>query len=688
MIEHRNQTLLKRIVFAGLLLTLMIGGVWAPHPTVNAQDNPNLLTNGGLERPYYGQASATQTAPQGWTLWVGGGNPEAFPHNDPVQVLDGADSWNIHQGYTAFIAAGYQRVGGLTQGDALEMSAYGWAYTCNDTTNSCVIPEAPYRRSDTAAGVSMKVGIDPTGGTDPYAASVQWSGSAAPYDQWARLSVSAAAQGDTVTVFLFASQQAGLALNNVYWDNASLVRTNGVTVNASGTPIAAAPAQQAVFSVAQPPRPDGSIIHTVRQGDTLSGITYAYSEYGVTIQSIADLNEAIETNTRFLTVGQQIVILPPGSVDPETGDLLSPGQTLPTAVTNSGTPASGTTPAAPSANDPDAQSTRIPTPTPMSALPATPTLAPQVTAAPTVTRSMGWLRPLPAVPPQPVSMAEPADEVAQAIPTHDADASRQLPLALDSAADESASDATAEPPLGAAVALAPTATIPFEAAIATATPQVPIEAPTQADAVPSQPTALPPTVVDEAAAQPSATPQVVAAAADLTNGKVCVTMYVDANQNLVRDADEVALPQGEVSIGDETGSAENQTYTQAADPLCIDLLPGRYTVAASVPEGYGLTTTNSVSVQVAGGRDVLVMFGGVENPQPTAAPQAVADTGRASDDTNGAAAPQLEADSATRTNKPLADSISDNIGLILIGLAGLIVVGSGTLFLLMRRPER
>ncbi|HML22989.1 MAG TPA: LysM peptidoglycan-binding domain-containing protein [Aggregatilinea sp.] len=412
MIHYRYRTSLHRALLAGILLAaILTGGVFMPHHTAHAQDTTNLLTNGGLERPYYGQASATQTAPQGWTLWVGGGNPEAFPHNDPVQVLDGSDSWNIHQGYTAFIAAGYQRVGGLSQGDALEFTAYGWAYTCNDTTNSCVIQEAPYRRSDTAAGVSMKVGIDPTGGTDPYAGTVQWSGSAAPYDQWARLSVSAAAQGDTVTVFMFASQQAGLALNNVYWDKASLIRTNGVTVNASGTPVAAtAVQQQVVFTSAQPPQTDGSIIHTVQQGDTLSGIAYAYAEYGVTIQSIADLDPVIEPNTRFLTVGQKIMILPPGSVDPETGDLLAPGQTLPTAA-----PTGADTTPVPAATDPDAQSTRIPTPTPLSAQLPTPTPAPQVTATPTEIRSMGWLRPLPTVPPQPISRAEPVQEVAQAI---------------------------------------------------------------------------------------------------------------------------------------------------------------------------------------------------------------------------------------------------------------------------------
>ncbi len=655
-------------MLAGLLLVALVaGGVASPRGAF-AQDNPNLLTNGSLENPYYGQAAATQTAPQGWTLWVGAGSPEAFPHNDPVQVLNGSVSWNIHQGYVAFTVAGYQRVSGLSQGDALELSAYGWAYTCNDTTTSCVIPEAPYRRSDTAAGVSMKVGIDPTGGTDPYAGTVQWSGAAAPYDQWARMAVSAAAQGDTVTVFLFATQQAGLALNNVYWDNASLVRTNGVTVNASGTPVAAAPEQQAVFSAAQPPQADGSIVHTVQQGDTLSGIAYAYSQYGVTIQTIAELDPVIEPNTRFLTVGQKIQILPPGSVDPETGELLGPGQTLPSASA-SGTPGTAAT-QAPSANNPDAQSTRIPTPTPISAQPATPTPAPQVTAAPTAIRSLGWLPPLPTPLPPPVSMAVPSEQ------GETTTTSRTLPLGLNPSDDEVAAevteDVTEAAAQGAAVALAPTATatIPLEAAVATATPQIPT-----ASATPQI------TLVD--AVQPSPTPQAVAANA---SGTVCVTLYEDANRNLIRDADEVTLPQGDVSIDGDTGSTGSQPYTQAADPLCVEVQPGRYTVAATVPDGYELTTSAAVPVEVGSGRDVLVMFGGAADAQPTAVAQAASSADHAASDTDTAASPAT--DDTTRQKKPLADSISDNIGLILIGLAGILVVGSGTLFLVLRRPER
>jgi hypothetical protein len=330
---------------AATAIVLLAVSVWTlTQPALARQDGPNLLTNGSLERPFYGQGSPTRTVPQGWNLWVGAGAPDAFPHTDPVQILDGEVSWNIKQGYTVFTAAAYQTVGGLTAGDAVKLTGYGWVYTCNDTTNSCIIENPPYRQSDTSAGASLKVGIDPKGGTNPVSADVVWSAAAAPYDQWVEMSVSATAEGGSVTVFLYMTQSAGLAMNNVYWDKISLVRTDAAAV---AEPTSA----EVPFVVPQNVRPDGSIVHIVQAGDTLSSIAYAYSEYGVTNESIAALNDGMKANTRFLQLGQEVMILPPGSVDPATGQLLSPG-----AVVSTPTPTTSSAAAA---------ATIVPTPTAM-----------------------------------------------------------------------------------------------------------------------------------------------------------------------------------------------------------------------------------------------------------------------------------------------------------------------------------
>jgi LysM repeat protein len=315
-----NKMIKRRYLWAiGLLLIVaLIGGTWSFQRTVSAQNGGNLLTNGSFEPPYAGQGSSTRTVPQGWTLVVATGSPDAFPHNDPLQVLDGTVSWNIKQGYVAFKAFGYQQIGGLKDGDVLRAAAYGWVYTCNDTTTSCVIPNPPYRQSDQGAGAQLMVGIDPKGGTDPKADSIKWSAPASPYDQWMEMSVTATAQGNTVTVFLSMKQSNGLAINNVYWDKASLVRTESKP-DATATPV------QVPFVKPQKVRDDGSIIHVVKANDTLSSIAFAYQEYGVTNESIAELNPPMKPNTRVLQIGQEIVILPPGSVDPKTGKLIPPG---------------------------------------------------------------------------------------------------------------------------------------------------------------------------------------------------------------------------------------------------------------------------------------------------------------------------------------------------------------------------
>jgi hypothetical protein len=69
----------------------------------------------------------------------------------------------------------------------------------------------------------MKVGIDPTGGTNPWSGSIVWSGEQNPLDTWALLAVEAVAQGSSVTVYTYSAPPWPTKHNDVYWDDAALV---------------------------------------------------------------------------------------------------------------------------------------------------------------------------------------------------------------------------------------------------------------------------------------------------------------------------------------------------------------------------------------------------------------------------------------------------------------------------------
>ena len=68
-----------------------------------------------------------------------------------------------------------------------------------------------------------KVGIDPTGGTDPHSPDVVWCEDV--WDNYATflpLTIGAVSQADHVTVFTFTHYKWALDWNDVYWDDAEL----------------------------------------------------------------------------------------------------------------------------------------------------------------------------------------------------------------------------------------------------------------------------------------------------------------------------------------------------------------------------------------------------------------------------------------------------------------------------------
>ena len=91
-------------------------------------------------------------------------------------------SWHLRQDGSVFTAAGYQQVSEIAPGTASEPSRTA----LRQPDVATVAPSLrPYAQSDETVGITLRVGIDLTGGLDPLSCRAVLA-DAAPYDQWQR----------------------------------------------------------------------------------------------------------------------------------------------------------------------------------------------------------------------------------------------------------------------------------------------------------------------------------------------------------------------------------------------------------------------------------------------------------------------------------------------------------------------
>jgi murein DD-endopeptidase MepM/ murein hydrolase activator NlpD len=275
----------------------------------------NLLRDGDFEGEYTGRGRGDLNIPADWGLWFTEAPrteawmnlpPVAFPHRGPdPNPQNGALAMNFNKGFATYTAAIYQQVA-VPANANVTGSAFGFLRTCN-------IPQGADKcGSAVESGAYMRVGIDVRGGTNPLDPGIIWSGQARPHDRWEQMTVTATAQGGTVTLFLFTTQQWPAQLNNAYWDNASLTvgGAGGVAPagGAPGTPLpppTATPVPFVPFVNPQNAQADGSIVHVVGSGDTVDSIAFAY---GVSRSQILELNNIGEP--RLIQIGQRLIIQP------------------------------------------------------------------------------------------------------------------------------------------------------------------------------------------------------------------------------------------------------------------------------------------------------------------------------------------------------------------------------------------
>ena len=356
--HNRLQAALIVVACAVLLPALASAGPAALPPN---QGGPELLKNPGLDGPAFqpqccgadGQPINKVLVAEGWTAWWLDLPPAYVVAPDNCEkeskwscywvrpeFVDSARTGvasRIRSGGNAqtYFSSGYmheaglyQRVTGITPGTRLSFSVYMSAWICMEDS-AC--PGGLV--SDQPSTMHMRVGLDPTGGTDPFSANIVWSGEMDSFDRWSQYSVEAIVQADSVTVFTHSRPEwmARRSHNDVYVDEASLVKVGEGTVAVTATatsstgpeqptptsqpdavqptstpataPVTQTPAATGTPVATRTPRPDGAVVHVVQSGDTLYGISL---QYNVPLDDLYKLNNL--TRESILSVGQEIVV--------------------------------------------------------------------------------------------------------------------------------------------------------------------------------------------------------------------------------------------------------------------------------------------------------------------------------------------------------------------------------------------
>lgn len=250
----------RQKAFSLLLISLFFLLSWS---ITNAQ-NTNLLSNPGFENPYVGVGGEPpRQVAQGWSPWhvARTGDMPSFQNTQPEYSPTAPDTSRIRSGnnaqaYSSFFATHdggvFQRVTGITSGTELRFSVY--AYVWSTTFDDRGISEED-------GDVVLRVGIDPTGGTDGTSSNIVWSTPVEQYDAYREYSVIAIASGSAVTVFVRSTVGFPVQHSNIYLDDAVLAPTT-ISGPATNTAVAAAPTNTSAPPTAVPSATSTSVPQT------------------------------------------------------------------------------------------------------------------------------------------------------------------------------------------------------------------------------------------------------------------------------------------------------------------------------------------------------------------------------------------------------------------------------------------
>jgi hypothetical protein len=190
----------------------------------------NLLVNGDFEAGFRDVPPSSRLA-VGWERWFVQGIEPGFNHEPEYQpewiwapshqVLHGDFAQKYFNNFATHTGGIYQRVI-VPRGSRVRVSVWVkvWSSDCGDP---CISPLEPCNEKGNSNGnYRVSIGIDPTGGTDALADTVEWTEPVLRYDEWFQLSITTTAQAGAVTVFTRGEAEFRVANNFSFWDDARL----------------------------------------------------------------------------------------------------------------------------------------------------------------------------------------------------------------------------------------------------------------------------------------------------------------------------------------------------------------------------------------------------------------------------------------------------------------------------------
>ncbi len=269
---------------------------------------PNLLNNAGFDGAL--TAGGGGAIPNGWAMW---GTAESDKESLSALVRSTPYSWRLRKEHGVFTGGGFQTVS-VQPGATYRFSIYALIFTCDDEQYVCRNEQGTF--SDTSSGGRVRVGIDPTGGSNPSSNAIVWSGFRSPFT-WGTfeyLSVEARASGSQLTVFTYYTADKSMLIHDVFWDDASLVAI-------AAPPPTQAPVTSAPIETDPEIAGDGAQVHVVRPGENLWAIARAYD---VDVEQLMQWNQMADD---IIHPGDRIIVRPAPTPTPSPPVINTPTST-------------------------------------------------------------------------------------------------------------------------------------------------------------------------------------------------------------------------------------------------------------------------------------------------------------------------------------------------------------------------